>query len=123
MKRSGKSGAIVSGVAAGVVNGLFGAGGGMVLIPLLSSLTEIKGPDLFPNSVAVILPVSLVTLAITAQSTPLPWSEAFPWLIGSAVGGILAGLLGRKIPVKWLHRVLGLLILYGGVRYLWPTHC
>lgn len=121
MNPSKKTGATISGTAAGAINGLFGAGGGMVLIPLLSALAGITGPDLFPNSVAVILPISLVTLSVTALGTPLPWLEAIPWMIGSAVGGILAGHFGKKIPVKWLHRVLGLLILYGGVRYIWPT--
>lgn len=121
MNLSKKTGATISGTAAGATNGLFGAGGGMVLIPLLSALAGITGADLFPNSVAVILPISLVTLSVTALGTPLPWPEAIPWMIGSAVGGILAGHFGKKIPVKWLHRVLGLLILYGGVRYIWPT--
>ena len=120
MKLSQKNGAALAGAAAGTVNGLFGAGGGMVLIPLLSSLAGIQGCDLFPNSVAVILPVSLVTLTVTSIHTTRPWAEAFPWMVGSALGGILAGCIGKKIPVKWLHRVLGLLILYGGVRYLWP---
>ena len=121
MNLSKKTGATISGTAAGATNGLFGAGGGMVLIPLLSALAGITGADLFPNSVTVILPISLVTLSVTALGTPLPWPEAIPWMIGSAVGGILAGHFGKKIPVKWLHRVLGLLILYGGVRYIWPT--
>lgn len=121
MNLSRKTGATISGTAAGATNGLFGAGGGMVLIPLLSALAGITGADIFPNSVAVILPISLVTLSVTALETPLPWPEAIPWMIGSAVGGILAGHFGKKIPVKWLHRVLGLLILYGGVRYIWPT--
>ena len=121
MNLSKKTGATISGTAAGATNGLFGAGGGMVLIPLLSALAGITGADIFPNSVAVILPISLVTLSVTALRTTLPWPEAIPWMIGSAVGGILAGHFGKKIPVKWLHRVLGLLILYGGVRYIWPT--
>ena len=121
MNLSKKTGATISGTAAGAIHGLFGAGGGMVLIPLLSALAGITGTDLFPNSVAVILPISLVTLSVTALRTPLPWPEAIPWMIGSAVGGILAGHFGKKIPVKWLHRVLGLMILYGGVRYIWPT--
>ena len=67
MNLSKKTGATISGTAAGATNGLFGAGGGMVLIPLLSALAGITGTDLFPNSVAVILPISLVTLSVTAN--------------------------------------------------------
>ena len=44
--------------------------------------------------------------------------EALPFLPGSLLGGWLAGRYGAHIPVKWLHRVLGILILWGGFRYL-----
>ncbi|MBQ9168147.1 MAG: sulfite exporter TauE/SafE family protein [Oscillospiraceae bacterium] len=118
MKLSKTTGSILSGAAAGAVNGMFGAGGGMVLIPLLSSLVGIEDEDLFPTSVAIILPVSLVSLSVTALRTTLPWAEALPYLIGSAAGGILTGFFGQKIPTKWLHRALGSLILLGGIRYL-----
>lgn len=119
MKQHGsKSGIIASGAAAGAVNGLFGAGGGMILVPMLSWLTDLKEADIFPTSVCVILPICVVSLTVSGWQTGLPIREALPYLIGSIPGGILAGLIGQRIPVRWLHRVLGLLILYGGVRYL-----
>ena len=91
----------------------------MVLIPLLTRLTPLEEEAVFPASVAIILPVCLVSLAVTMLQGPLPWAQAWPWLLGSAAGGFCAGKWGRKIPVKWLHRGLGLLILWGGIRYLW----
>ena len=112
-------GLIIAGAAAGAVNGLLGAGGGMVLIPLLRRFSTMDEDDLFPSSVSIILPVCIISLIFTGPAGTLPWQQAFPWLIGSAAGGVLAGLWGRKIPVLWLHRGLGILILWGGVRYLW----
>ena len=108
----------LAGITAGAINGLFGAGGGMVLIPLLATLTTIEGHSLFAASVAIMLPICLITLCITLQADHSLWNTAMPYLIGSAIGGIAAGLLGRKIPTKWLHRTLGILIIWGGVRYL-----
>lgn len=119
MKQPKWIGTVLAGTAAGAVNGLFGAGGGMVLIPLLSSVAGFEEAEVFPSSVAIILPVCLVSLAITAMRGPLPWLRALPYLLGSAAGGLLAGCIGRKIPVQWLHRVFGVLILAGGLRYLW----
>lgn len=110
-------GLLVSGVLAGMVNGLFGAGGGMVLIPLLLWLTDLKEEEIFPSSVWVILPICLVSL-LTQFGLRLPYKEALPYLLGSIPGGIFAGIWGQKIPVIWLHRILGVLILYGGIRYL-----
>lgn len=91
----------------------------MVLVPLLTLLTSLSDEEIFPASLSIILPLCLVSLWITSLSAPLPWADAFPYLIGSAAGGFASGLWGKKIPVKWLHRGLGILILWGGIRYLW----
>ena len=40
MKQKAKMG--LAGLGAGAVNGMFGAGGGMVLVPLLTSLTDLE---------------------------------------------------------------------------------
>lgn len=108
----------LAGGAAGAVAGLFGAGGGMVLVPLLTLLTPLKEQEVFPSSLSVILPICLVTLAVTALTQGISWKEALPFLPGSAIGGFLAGKWGQKIPARWLHRGLGILILWGGVRSL-----
>lgn len=108
-----------AGAVAGAVNGLFGAGGGMLLVPLLTLLSDLEEDGIFPASVSIILPICLVSLFLGTGFSNLPWSEAFPYLLGSAAGGILAGFLGKKIPTLWLHRALGILILWGGIRYLW----
>lgn len=108
----------LAGLGAGSVNGLFGAGGGMVLVPLLTSLTQLPDDEIFPSSVSIILPICLVSLSYSLWGSTVDWTSVLPYLIGSAAGGVLAGLFGRKIPTLWLHRLLGVLILWGGVRYL-----
>lgn len=118
MKKHNWAGCAVAGFCAGAVAGLFAAGGGMVLIPLLSLLTCLEDDQIFASSIAIILPICLVSLVTTAMTGTVAWKEAVPWLIGSAAGGLLAGILGKKIPTVWLHRGLGILIVWGGVRYL-----
>ncbi len=111
-------GVALAGIGAGAVNGLFGGGGGMVLVPLLTWLTDLEDDAVFPASVSIILPVCLVSLSITLRPDTLPWHTALPYIAGSAAGGVLAGFMGKRIPTIWLHRLLGVLILWGGVRYL-----
>lgn len=108
----------VAGLLAGSVTGLFGTGGGMILVPLLTMMTDIQEEDIFTTSVSIILPICLVSIVCSVWANGLHLQEAFPYLIGSTVGGFLVGLTGQKIPVKWLHRGLGIMILWGGIRYL-----
>lgn len=109
----------LAGIAAGAVNGLFGAGGGMVLVPLLTAMTDLEEDHIFPASICIILPICLVSLFVTALRSGLNISGALPYLFGSALGGLAAGYFGKRIPVTWLHRILGALILWGGVRNLY----
>ena len=118
MKKTKWLGISIAGLCAGAVNGLFGAGGGMVLVPLLSLLTDINDDEIFPASVSIILPVCLVSLSFAISNYGFHWDVVLPYLLGGLAGGVLAGLLGRRIPVTWLHRILGILILWGGIRYL-----
>ena len=111
-------GMVVAGTCAGLVAGLFGAGGGLVLVPLLTLLTDTEEESVFSSSISIILPICLTTIAVTAMSVGIPVRPALPYLLGSVIGGLCAGKWGQKIPVRWLHRGLGLLILWGGYRYL-----
>ncbi len=118
MNRSAAIKTALAGLAAGAVNGLFGAGGGMILVPALGLLTDLTDKEIFPASISIMLPACLISLMVGTGGTPLPWAAAAPYLIGSGVGGVLAGWLGKRIPTQYLHRILGLFILYGGMRYL-----
>ena len=97
---------------------MFGAGGGMVLAPLLGERAGISEQERFPTSIAIIAPICVVSLLLSAK-WQLSLGQIIPYMIGSALGGTAAGLWGKYIPTLWLHRFLGLLILWGGIRYLW----
>ena len=109
---------LLAGLAAGFVNGFFGAGGGMVLVPLLIWLVGLPDKLAFSSAISIILPLCVVSLFIYGRHDMLPRSGALPYLLGGAGGGVLAGLWFQKVPAKWLHLALGALILLGGVRLL-----
>ena len=109
------------GLFTGFVTGIFGGGGGMILVPLLTLLPEIEEESIFPSSICIILPICIVSLWFASGNTTVSWEQIFPYLLGSFLGGMSAGIFGRKIPVLWLHRILGILVLWGGMRSLWQT--
>lgn len=107
----------LSGAVAGLVNGLFGAGGGMVLAPMLSEKAGISESERFPTSIAIIAPICVVSLLFSGSQNLSIW-QLLPYLLGGITGGIAAGIWGKRIPTVWLHRILGALIFWGGIRYL-----
>lgn len=108
----------LSGAAAGLINGLLGAGGGMVLVPLLAGWCGLEDKKAFATAISIILPLSLTSIAVFAMREALPLREAWPYLLGGAAGGGLGGLLFKKITANLLHKMLGLVILWGGVQLL-----
>ena len=109
---------LLTGALAGFVNGFFGAGGGMLVVPLLIVLVGLADRQAFSSAISIILPLTIVSLVIYAKNGALDIKAALPYLLGGAGGGVLAGLWFRKIPAKALHLILGVVILVGGVRLI-----
>ena len=108
----------ISGAAAGAANGFFGAGGGMFLVPLLCRFAKMPQRKALATSLAVIMPISAVSSIIYIMKRSVSFGEALPFLVGGFVGGLLGGVIFRKIPVGFLRRALALFIIYGGARAL-----
>jgi uncharacterized membrane protein YfcA len=118
MTRGQKIKCAVTGAAAGLANGFFGAGGGMLLTPLLRRWVGLEQREALATSLAVIFPLCVVSAAVDYCRGALDPAGALPYLLGGLAGGFLGGRIFIKIPVKWLHRLMGAVILYGGIRTL-----
>lgn len=116
MKKGTK--AAVAGALGGLANGFFGAGGGLFLVPLFTAWLKLEERKAFATSVAVILPLSFVSAVTYFLNGGIDFSSAWPFLLGGAAGGIISGLVFKKVSVNVLRRVFALLILYGGIKAL-----
>ena len=108
----------ISGALAGLVNGLFGGGGGMVLVPLLTRWCGIEEKPAFATCVAVIFPFCVLSAIIYWLRGGLDFLTALPYLLGGLAGGWVGGRLMGCISVVWLRRIFAAFLLYGGMRYL-----
>lgn len=107
---------LITGALAGLANGLFGAGGGLFLVPLFTRWLGLPQKQAFATSVAVIFPLSVVSAGLFLWRGSLDFFAALPFFVGGALGGLLSGRVFKKVPVLWLRRAFGVLMLYGGVR-------
>ena len=108
----------LAGAAAGFANGIFGGGGGMVFLPILSRSSDLSPRQLYATCVGVIFPVCLVSATVYFLQGNLPLRQALPYLTGGAIGGFLGGKLYAKVPVQWLRRLFSAFLFYAGVKYL-----
>ena len=106
----------VSGGLAGIANGLFGGGGGSVLVPMLTGYCKLDQRRAFATSVAVILPLCALSVVIHWVRGGLDIMAALPYLIGGAAGGWAGGRWFKGVKMPWLKRAFGLLLIYGGVK-------
>ena len=104
--------------AAGLVNGAFGGGGGMVLAPMLTLWCGMEQKRALATCVAVILPFCVVSAAVYLLRTPFDFTQALPYLLGGLAGGFVGGKLFPRVPAPWLRYLFAAFLVYGGIRYL-----
>lgn len=104
---------------AGVVNGFFGTGGGIVLVFALSLLPEdgrLSARDKFATVIAVILPLSLVSALAYGKSVNL--ELASPYILPGIVGGIIGAFLLDRVNVDLLKKLFAAMVLWAGTNFL-----
>lgn len=108
---------IVLGLLIGVVNGLLGAGGGMLAVPALKKL-GLDQKDAHRNAVAVILPLTVFSAVLYLMDGRVVVSDALIYIPGGLAGAILGTFLLKKISAKWLGIIFSGFMIYSGVRLL-----
>ena len=108
----------LAGALAGLANGLFGGGGGMVFLPILSRWGDLDARKLYATCVGVIFPVCLVSAGVYLFRDGFSLVEALPYLRGGAVGGYFGGKLYGKVSTKLLKWLFAAFLFYAGVKYL-----
>ena len=116
MTDKGKNG--LAGAAAGLDNGLFGGGGGSVLLPLLNRWGTLAPRAAFATCLAAIYPMCCVSAVVYLFQVQPALETVLPYLAGGLAGGVAGGLTFQKVPVRLLKVLFGAFLVYGGVRYL-----
>ena len=108
---------VVGGLFAGFVNGLLGAGGGIIIIYLLSALLResASGRDIFANSLCVMFPLSIVSCVVYFSRGGIDLSSIGVLLLPAILGGILGGFALSRVNTSLLKQIFSLLVIVSGV--------
>jgi uncharacterized membrane protein YfcA len=105
------------GLAAGVLSGLFGIGGGVIIVPLLILVLGLTAQQAAGTSLAaLLLPVGLLGVIQYWQAGQVNVLHAVLLGIGLLVGAYLGARLGLSLPNETVQRAFGVLLLVVGVR-------
>ena len=106
-----------SGLLIGAVNGLMGAGGGMLAVPILKKM-GMEQKQAHTNAVAVILPITVLSSILYLVKGYVTFSDALPFIPAGVVGSLIGTWVIKKISPLWLKRIFGSFMIYAGVRLL-----
>ena len=107
----------LSALAAGIVNGFLGTGGGIVLMLSLGALAKKADPrDLFAQVISVILPLSLVSALIYKNITDT--ASASPYIVPGILGGLAGAMLLDKINVSVLKKLFAAAVIWAGINMI-----
>lgn len=123
-KKSREFSLFLWGVLAGAVNGLLGAGGGILIVRCASRLlpAEYAGQrDVLATALTVMLPVSAVSCMVYALRGALPVGEPGMLLrfgLSGVAGGILGALLLGRIDERVLRLIFAGITVWSGISML-----
>lgn len=104
---------VLIGIITGFVNGLFGSGGGTVLVPCMEKFLKTEPQKAHACAIAVILPLSIISALLYVHRLKAGITPLVTVSIGGTLGGFIGAKLLGKISVKWLHIVFGAFMLLG----------
>ena len=111
MKTGWKNWGVGAGV--GIVNGIFGGGGGMLAVPALRGL-GLAQKKAHATAILVILPVCLLSLIPYFFKGYWSSAVAIPTAIGVVSGGLLGAKLLSVLSGKWVNLLFALLQALAG---------
>lgn len=114
MERKQKT--IFIGLITGLANGLFGSGGGTVVVPCMEKYLDIDAHKSHATAIAIILPLSVLSAIIYLFKADIPWIETIVVSVGGIIGGFIGAKLLNKISGRWLHIIFGAAMLMAAVR-------
>jgi uncharacterized membrane protein YfcA len=109
---------LLVGIAGGLLSGLFGIGGGTIIVPALALWLAMPQKLSAGTSVAAILPTAIVGAATYASQGHIDWIAGACLAVGVVVGAQVGTVLLARLPVdaiRWTFMVF----LVGVVVSLW----
>ena len=104
------------GLTAGFFNGLFGSGGGTIIVLFLEKFLKLDPKKSHATAILIISGFTAVSLVFYGFSKSLDYWLALKVSIGGVVGGFVGAKLLSKLTFGAIHKIFGLFMIAAAVR-------
>ena len=104
------------GVFTGFVNGIFGSGGGTLLVPILNNLLKVEQHKSHATALAIIIFLTGTSSAIYISKGTYDIDLTVKVAIGSIIGGFIGAKILCKVTGRFLRISFGLIMIIAALR-------
>jgi len=112
---------IAVGLVGGLLSGLFAIGGGIVMVPLLTTFAKLNQRVASATSLAAIVPTSIVGSFTYLAAGEVDLVAAGIVSVGAIAGALIGSVLLKRIPLTWLRWLFIAFIVLVAVRLFFIT--
>ena len=113
--------ALVVGLLAGVLAGMFGVGGGFLMVPLYVLWIGLDQRKSHATSLAAVVPIAIAGAIGYAANDNVNWNAAIALLIGSVFGALYGVKLLGQVSIKFLQMGFAVLLYLSAMRLIWSS--
>ncbi len=104
------------GLFAGIISGLFAAGGGMIVVPALIHIFKLEDAKARATSILAILPMVITSGIFYYKNNFVDWNIGIKCAAGGIVGGFIGAKLLKKLSQKVLRILFIIFLVYTAIR-------
>ena len=105
----------LTGLLAGVINGFFGAGSGLILVPLIKIIYKIDEKQNHATTLACVLFMCLFSSVVYIIKKQVDYMLILWCLIGSLIGALIGTVCLKKLKNEVIDLVFSLVLVIAGV--------
>lgn len=106
---------ILVGVLGGVINGLFGAGAGLLLVPLIKLVSKLDEKKVHATTLACVMIMCIASSVVFFVNKQIDFNLTLWCFVGSLAGAILGTFLLQKFKNKVINFIFSGLLICAGV--------
>ena len=107
---------LLFGSITGLLNGLFGSGGGVAAVLVLKKIFGLDTKKAHASALMVILPLSVISLILYLFKAEIPLNTALWTSAGGIAGGLAGARLLKKLSALWVTRLFGVMMIGAAIR-------